>query len=62
MYAAVVKDGADERLVFSARKTGASSDFTVDTSQLAGGQLTEVPAYARTGTALNAEYVARRRV
>ena len=42
MYAAVVKDGADERLVFSARKTGASSDFTVDTSQLAGGQLTEV--------------------
>ena len=32
VYAAVVKDGADERLVFSARKTGASSDFTVDTS------------------------------
>jgi flagellar hook-associated protein 2 len=57
VYAAVVKDGADERLVFSARKTGASSDFTVDTSQLAGGQLTEVPTYARTGTALNAEYV-----
>lgn len=57
VYAAVVKDGADERLVFSARKTGASSDFTVDASQLAGGQLTEVPAYSRTGTALNAEYV-----
>ena len=43
VYAAVIKDGADERLVFSARKTGASSDFTVDTSLLAGGQLTEVP-------------------
>ena len=57
VYAAVIKDGADERLVFSARKTGASSDFTVDTSLLAGGQLTEVPAYARTGTTLNAEYV-----
>ena len=57
VYAAVIKDGADERLVFSARKSGASSDFTVDTSQLAGGQLTEVPTYARTGTALNAEYI-----
>ena len=57
VYAAVVKDGADERLVFSARKTGASSDFTVDTSQLAGGQMAEVPAYSRTGTTLNAEYV-----
>ena len=56
VYAAVVKDGADERLVFSARKTGENSNFTVDTSALAGGQMTEVPAYARTGTALNASY------
>ena len=44
VYAAVVKDGADERLVFSARKTGENSNFTVDTSALAGGQLAEVPA------------------
>ena len=32
VYAAVVKDGGDGALVLSARKTGASSDFTVDTS------------------------------
>ena len=57
VYAAVVKDGADERLVFSARKTGASSDFTVDTSALAGGQMAELPTYSRTGTTLNAEYI-----
>jgi flagellar hook-associated protein 2 len=57
VYAAVVKDGADERIVFSARKTGENSDFTVDTSALgAGSSLTEVPAYSRTGTTLNASY------
>ena len=33
VYAAVIKDGAnDERLVLSARKTGESSNFTVDTT------------------------------
>ena len=37
MYAAVIKDGAGRALVFSARKTGESSDFTVDTSRLAAG-------------------------
>ena len=31
MYAAVVKDGGVERLVFSSRKTGENSDFNVDT-------------------------------
>jgi flagellar hook-associated protein 2 len=56
VYAAIVKDGAEERIVFSARKTGESGDFTVDTSQLAGGQLTEIGTYARTGSILNASY------
>jgi flagellar hook-associated protein 2 len=56
VYAAVVNDGTNERLVFSSRKTGASSDFTVDTSGLAAGQLSEDAAYTRTGTALNASY------
>jgi flagellar hook-associated protein 2 len=56
VYAAVVKDGVTERLVLSARKTGENSNFTVDTSQLAGGQLTEDAVYARTGPNLNASY------
>jgi flagellar hook-associated protein 2 len=56
VYAAVINDGTNDRLVFSSRKTGASSDFTVDTSGLAGGQLTEDPTYQRTGTSLNASY------
>ena len=55
VYAAVVKDGTTEKLVFSSRKTGANSDFTVDTSQLgAGSALGEDNAYARTGATLNA--------
>ena len=37
VYAAVVKDGGVEKLVFSSRKTGQNSDFTVDTSQLGAG-------------------------
>ncbi len=56
VYAAVVKDGLLERLVLSARKTGENSDFTVDSSALAGGQLVDVPAYTRTGAVLNASY------
>jgi flagellar hook-associated protein 2 len=57
VFAAVIKDGGEERIVFSARKTGESSDFTVDTSQLgAGGAFTEIPAYARVGATLNASY------
>lgn len=55
VYAAVVKDGTTEKLVFSSRKTGANSDFTVDTSQLgAGSALAEDAAYTRTGATLNA--------
>jgi len=57
VYAAVVNDNGVDKLVLSARKTGQSSDFTVDTSALAGGQIaTEDPAYSRTGTTLNAVY------
>ncbi len=59
VYAAVVKDGATERVVFSARKTGASSDFTVDTSAFntGGAALTEDSNYTRVGAAtLNASY------
>jgi flagellar hook-associated protein 2 len=53
VFAAVVKDAANnERIVLSARKTGASSDFSVS-----GAALAEDTAYARTGTALNASYV-----
>jgi flagellar hook-associated protein 2 len=57
-YAAVIKESdGTERLILSARKTGEHSDFTVDASGLgAGGSLTEVPTYERTGTALNASY------
>src|SRR3954447_20571623 len=60
VYAAVVKDSAGaDQIVFSARKTGASSDFTVDTSKLGGGngQLKKDPAFDRTGTTLNADIV-----
>jgi flagellar hook-associated protein 2 len=56
VYAAVVTDGTNERLVFSSRKTGASSDFSVDTSGLATNQLSEDTAYKRTGTTLNASF------
>jgi flagellar hook-associated protein 2 len=55
VYAAVVKDGGVDKLVFSSRTTGENADFTVDTSQLgAGTVLSEDPAYARTGPTLNA--------
>lgn len=55
VYAAVVKDGTTEKIVFSSRKTGANSDFSVDTSQLgAGSALAEDAAYTRTGATLNA--------
>lgn len=55
VYAAVVKDGTTEKLVFSSRKTGSNSDFTVDTSQLgAGSALNADAAYTRTGATLNA--------
>jgi flagellar hook-associated protein 2 len=59
VYAAVVKDGATERLVFSARKTGENSDFTVDASAFStgGAALTEDTNYTRVGAAtLNASY------
>jgi flagellar hook-associated protein 2 len=56
VYAAVVNDGTNDRLVFSARKTGASSDFTVDASGLQASQLTEDTTYKHVGTSLNASY------
>src|SRR4051795_5045029 len=58
VYAAVVKDSAGaDQIVFSARKTGAGSDFTVDTSKLGGGngQLKKDAAFDRTGNTLNAD-------
>ncbi|HWK26604.1 MAG TPA: flagellar filament capping protein FliD [Solirubrobacter sp.] len=57
VYAAVVKQNGEDRLVFSARKTGASSDFTVDVSALDGGAaLSEIATFQRTGSVLNAQY------
>jgi flagellar hook-associated protein 2 len=58
VYAAVIKDASNnERIVLSARKTGVSSNFTVDSSAMgAGSSLAEDPTYARTGTTLNAAY------
>jgi flagellar hook-associated protein 2 len=56
VYAAVINTGGVDKLVLSARKTGQSSDFTVDSSALAAGEMTEDASYARTGTALNAAY------
>jgi flagellar hook-associated protein 2 len=56
VYAAVVKEGTDERLVFSSRKTGENGDFDVDLSGLgAGASMAEIGTYSRTGTALNAD-------
>src|SRR4051812_32678128 len=57
VYAAVVNDGTADRLVFSARKTGVNSDFSVDTSALGtGAAMGELGAYQRVGTQLNAQY------
>jgi flagellar hook-associated protein 2 len=57
VYAAVVKaDDGTDRVVLSSRKTGASNDFTVDTTGLQVGRLAEDAAYSRTGTTLNAQY------
>lgn len=58
VYAAAITDPAtgQQRLVLSARKTGQSSDFTVDTTNMAAGQLSEDQAYARTGSILDALY------
>jgi flagellar hook-associated protein 2 len=53
VYAAVIKDGTAEKLVFSSRKTGEHSDFTVDSSALAGA-LSADTDYDRTGMTLNA--------
>jgi flagellar hook-associated protein 2 len=57
VYAAVVNDGTADRLVFSARKTGINSNFTVDTSALGtGAAMGELGSYQRIGTQLNAQY------
>jgi flagellar hook-associated protein 2 len=54
VYAAVVKDAdGKDQLVFSARKTGEASNFTVDTSGLPGA-LSPEPAFDRIGPNLNA--------
>src|SRR4051795_7732913 len=59
VYAAVVKDSAGaDQIVFSSRKTGASSDFTVDTSKMgAANELKKDAAFDRTGPTLNADIV-----
>jgi flagellar hook-associated protein 2 len=55
--AAIVKDASgNEQLVLNARKTGQDSAFTVTTSGLAAGQLTEDATYLKTGATLNAQY------
>ncbi len=55
--AAVVKDAnGNDRLVLNARKTGQDSAFTVTTTGLAAGQLTEDTAYRKTGATLDAQY------
>src|SRR6201999_1466151 len=56
VYAAVINVNGADKLVLSARKTGQSSDFSVDTSQLGSGQMAEDATYTRTGTTLNALY------
>src|SRR3954454_21827069 len=57
VYAAVVKENGVERLVFSSRKTGDNSDFTVDTSGMADpAAMGELATYKRT-TNLNADVV-----
>jgi flagellar hook-associated protein 2 len=55
--AAVVKNAdGEERLVLNARKTGQASGFTVTTTGLAAGQLSEDAAYAKSGPDLDAQY------
>jgi flagellar hook-associated protein 2 len=55
VYAAVVKEGTTERLVFSSRKTGDNADFDVDLSGLAAGaSMGEIASYKR-DTGLNAD-------
>jgi flagellar hook-associated protein 2 len=56
VYAAVINVNGADKLVLSARKTGQSSNFTVDTSALGSGQMTEDATLARTGATLNAQY------
>jgi flagellar hook-associated protein 2 len=57
VYAAVIKDDdGTDRVVLSSRKTGQSNDFSVDTTGLASGQLSEDAIYSRIGTTLNAAF------
>jgi flagellar hook-associated protein 2 len=58
VFAAVVKDQAtgQDRLVLSARKSGQSGDFTVDTTAMGAGAVSADAAYARTGPTLDAAY------
>jgi flagellar hook-associated protein 2 len=55
VYAAVVKEGTTERLVFSSRTTGQNADFDVDLTGLASGaSMGELATYKR-DTGLNAD-------
>jgi flagellar hook-associated protein 2 len=58
VYAAVIKDASNnQRIVLSARKTGQSSDFTLNPAAMgAGSSLVEDATYSRTGTTLNASF------
>jgi flagellar hook-associated protein 2 len=54
----VIKDASNnERIVLSARKTGQSSDFTLNPAAMgAGSSLVEDGTYSRTGSTLNASF------
>jgi flagellar hook-associated protein 2 len=57
VYAAVIKDGTEDRIVLSARKTGENSNFSISTAAMgAGSSLVEDPDYSRTGATLNASF------
>jgi flagellar hook-associated protein 2 len=57
VYAAVIKDGTEDRIVLSARKTGVNSNFSIDPAAMgAGSSMVEDIDYSRTGATLNASY------
>jgi flagellar hook-associated protein 2 len=57
VYAAVIKDGTEDRIVLSARKTGENSNFSINSAAMgAGSSMVEDTDYSRTGTTLNASF------
>jgi flagellar hook-associated protein 2 len=57
VYAAVIKDGSEDRIVLSARKTGENSNFSINSAAMgAGSSMVEDTDYSRTGTTLNASF------